>query len=336
MEEIARVAIELHRAKTELGFVPLDLFLSNPLLAIEYQAAITVVVEKLARLQNFALVAAEQYFTTEAALARRFEFAYVPELAAIALSLTSYLGWKLDRGVEVIKITDSKVKQPSQITAMLDRLWKLSARSAPTVGIDLFENTAGNKTAVVYIPGTQVIGFGANPLDMTSNIQAMAGANRAASEKAVLLAISQAGLSSKDEVILVGHSQGGMIAANIAASPSKFTVAGLVTFGAPIAQLTKLKLPVMAVEHVNDPVPNISGRANPMKSNWVTVQRISEKAESDAIAFSHSLKSYRNTALEIDQSKDVGVRNIRSKLLRKLEGSKPLRSLEFEISRATQ
>jgi hypothetical protein len=93
---------------------------------------------------------------------------------------------------------------------------------------------------------------------------------------------------------------------------------------------------VMAIEHSNDPVPNISGKANPMQKNWVSVQRVSSKAESNAILFSHSLKSYRNTAIAVDESFDVGIRNIRSQVLEKLSGVKPLRSLEFQISRESR
>jgi hypothetical protein len=89
----------------------------------------------------------------------------------------------------------------------------------------------------------------------------------------------------------------------------------------------------MAVEHVNDPVPNLSGKSNPMKKNWVSVQRISEKPESNALMFSHSLKSYRNTTSAIDVSSDVGIKNIRGQILQRLDGVKPSKSLEFVISR---
>ena len=80
-------------------------------------------------------------------------------------------------------------------------------------------------------------------------------------------------------------------------------------------------------------MPNLSGKANPLKKNWVSVQRVSSKAESNAVLFSHSLKSYKNTTLAIDTSADVGIKNIKTELLRKLDGAKPSRALEFQISR---
>jgi pimeloyl-ACP methyl ester carboxylesterase len=161
----------------------------------------------------------------------------------------------------------------------------------------------------------------------------MSASGEAASERAVLLAMKQAGISSNDEVILVGHSQGGMVAGNLAAYPSGFIAAGLVAIGAPLAHIKNLKAPVMAIEHVNDPVPNLSGKANPIRKNWVTVQRISEKPESNALMFSHSLKSYRNTTVAIDASNDVGIKNIKQDIFQKLRIAKPSKSFEFVISR---
>lgn len=333
IEEINRVALELKLAANCLEGFPLAVI--DPFTVIEYQIAIAPVIEKLKRLHNYALIAAENYFTTEAQISRRFEFAFVPELAALALQFAAGAGWKLDYQARANLVHKAKAKKPNSITELLDRLNRLSAKQRPTIGIDLYQQRSGDRIALVYVPGTQALGLGSNPLDMASNVQAMAGAGNAASEKAVTLAMRQAGLTEKDQVIYVGHSQGGMVVGNLATS-SAFHAVGLLTFGAPIAQLAKLKIPVMAVEHVNDPVPNISGKANPMKSNWITIQRVSEKGESNAIAFSHSLKSYRNTATEIDQSKDKSVTSIRSALLRELANSKPSSALEFEISRAVR
>jgi hypothetical protein len=335
-EEIARVALEIKLcAETLNAWNPLDALWSDPLHQIQFRVMSVAIHQKLQRLYSHCQIASESYFTTEAQIHRRFETTLIPELARFASTIGTALGWQLDNKVSATLFSESIAPRPGSITAMLDRLWQLSAKKEPTIGIDLFDNSTGNKTAVVYVPGTQTFGFGegTNPLDMASNIQAMTGRGEAASEKAVLLAMRQAGINSLDEVILVGHSQGGMVAGNLAAFPTGFVAAGLVGFGAPLAQIKNLKVPVMAVEHVNDPVPNLSGKANPMKKNWVTVQRISEKPESNALMFSHSLKSYRNTTTAIDSSNDVGIRNIKQDILQKLGTAKPSKSFEFVISR---
>jgi hypothetical protein len=335
-QEIERVAYEIKLCAKELTAWPdLGMLLFDPMHQLQFRAASIGLYQKLERLYNHCLIASENYFTIEAQIHRRFELLFIPELASLVSSIAASAGWKLDRNVSAALVSEAKSTKPGSITQMLDRLWRLSRKDQPTIGIDLFVNSFGNKTAVVYIPGTQSFDFGTgqNPLDMASNIQAMAGGGSAASERAVLLAMKQAGITSHDEVILVGHSQGGMVAGNMATNPSGFIAAGLITFGAPLAQLKNLTTPVMALEHTNDPVPNLSGRANPIKKNWVSIQRVSAKSESNAVLYSHSLDSYKNTAMSVDASFDSGIKNIRSQLLGKLDGVKPSRYLEFQISR---
>jgi hypothetical protein len=335
-EEIQRVALEIKLcAETLNSWGPLETLWSDPLHQIQYRVLSVSALQKLETLYSHCMIAAENYFTTEAQIHRRFEIAFIPQLAQFTTNIGTSLGWKLDSKVTATLALETSSSKTNSITQMLDRLWRLSSKDEPTIGIDLFENPTGNKTAVVYVPGTQTIGFGegTNPLDMASNIQAMSGVGKAASEKAVLLAIRQAGINPADEVILVGHSQGGMVAGNLAAYPSGFIAAGLVAFGAPLAHIKNLKAPVMAIEHVNDPIPNLSGKANPLQKNWVSVQRISEKPESDALMFSHSLKSYRNTTTAIDSSNDAGIKNIKQGIFQKLGVAKPSKSFEFVISR---
>lgn len=335
-DEILRVATELKLASQELtAVVPFEALLQDPLGQLQFRFLSASIYSKLEELYNRLQIAAEGYFTTEAQIHRRFEFAFIPELASLVIGAGSLLGWKLDSGVSVTSVSERKTLSPDSVTAILDRLWKVS--ESPMVGIDIFESE-NKRLALVYVPGTQSFSFGdsTNPLDMASNIEAMAGGNRAASEKAVIIAMEKAGITSSDEVIFVGHSQGGMVAGNLAANPGNYIAAGLITFGAPIAQLAIKKIPVMAVEHVNDPVPNIAGKANPLRSNWVTIQRESSPNESKAILHSHSLKSYKNTTEEIDVSNAKGVKTIRTSLLEKLGGKRSGRSLDLEISRTKE
>jgi hypothetical protein len=217
---------------------------------------------------------------------------------------------------------------------LLDRLSQVSAKTQPTVGIDFFQ-TSDQRTAIVYIPGTQTLGLGdgSNPLDLQSNILAMQGNGLAASERAVLEAMNKAGIVETDEVIFVGHSQGGMLAGNLAQNPAGYITAGLVTIGAPIAQLRLTKVPVMAIKHVNDPIPNVSGKVNPIAKNWVTIQRSSLASESDAPMHSHSLKSYKNTTQEIDMSKAKGIVNIKEQLLSQVRRAPIGKAMDFVISR---
>ena len=335
-EEIYRVAFEIKLAAEQLSFLhSVESLLSDPLRQLQFRFMAINVHSKLERIYMNCLLAAESYFTTEAQINRRFEISFIPQLAQIATNLGQASGWKLDQKVSATLSKSVVTQPPNSIAQMLERLSQVSFKGDPTVGVDVFQDSSGSKLAIVYIPGTQTIEFGegANPLDMQSNIVAMSGSSQAASERAAVIAIQQAGIKATDEVILVGHSQGGMVAGNLAANSGNYAVAGLLTFGAPLAQLNLTKFPVMAVEHVNDPVPNVSGKANPMRSNWVTVQRNSSQKESEALLHSHSLESYRNTSGEIDQEQKSGIQRIREKLLGATRGSKTGTALDFVISR---
>ena len=335
-EEIHRVAFEIKLAADQLAAASsIESLLSDPLRQLQYRAATINVLSKLERLHSNCLVASEQYFSTEAQIHRRFEIHFVPALAAVATNVATTLGWKLDNTVSAIKTSTFETSSPNSITQLLERLSQLSSKRQPTVGIDLFQTAADYRTAIVYIPGTQTLGLGdgSNPLDLQSNILAMQGNGLAASERAVSEAMKQAGIVATDEVIFVGHSQGGMVAGNLAHHPAGYITAGLVTIGAPIAQLKLSKVPVMAIEHVNDPIPNASGRVNPLTKNWVTIQRTSQALESDAPMHSHSLRSYKNTTQEVDASKSKGIVNIKQQLLSEVQGAPVGKAMDFVISR---
>jgi hypothetical protein len=334
-EEIQRVAFEIKLAAEQLAaFNSIESLLLNPLRQLQYRAATVNVLAKLERLHSNCLVASEQYFSTEAQIHRRFEIHFVPALAGIATNIATTFGWKLDHTVSATTTGTVATRSPNSITQLLDRLSQVSSKKQPTVGIDFFQ-TADQRTAIVYIPGTQTLGLGdgSNPLDVQSNILAMQGNGLAASERAVLEAMNQAGIAPSDEVIFVGHSQGGMVAGNLAQNSAGYITAGLVTIGAPIAQLKLSKVPVMAIEHVNDPIPNASGKVNPLTKNWVTIQRTSQALESDAPMHSHSLKSYKNTTQEVDASKNRGIVNIKQQLLSQVQGAPVGKAMDFVISR---
>jgi hypothetical protein len=311
--EIQRISYELKLAAIELSEAsPLSGLLEDPLQYLRFRIEAASLVHSIERLQGLCLIAIEEYFTAEARVQRRFELGFIPELSRIVLLAGS--AWKLDDSVKAeLKLT-TETNQPKAITEMLDRLWRLSSKKEPTIGIEIFEG-ANNRKVFVYIPGTQAFISSTNPLDMESNVRAMAGPDRALSEKAVVLAMREAGITASDEVVFIGHSQGGMLAGNLVVNSVGYLPVGLVAIGAPLAQLSIKKVPVLAIEHVNDPVPNLSGKVNPLKSNWVTVQRKSLSTESDALIHSHSLKSYRNTTTEIDASKDKSISSIRNQIL---------------------
>ena len=140
----------------------------------------------------------------------------------------------------------------------------------------------GGAAWVVVVPGTQEWSprAGVNPFDATTDVRAMTGAATVAAAgvaAALVHARASSGRStSADPVLLVGHSQGGILAAALASDPT-FTadhrVTHVVTTGAPVALFpVPESLRVLSVEHTDDPVPRLDLTPNPDRSGWVTVQ----------------------------------------------------------------
>lgn len=179
-------------------------------------------------------------------------------------------------------------EQPEQI-----RIDRYSTPGAP----DRFE---------VYIAGTAELSTAGEdePWDMTSNLTAMAGGS-AGSFRAVEEAMRLAGIEADSPVTFTGYSQGGIIAAQLAAS-GQYSVDGLVTFGAPAGQVAvPHDIPYLAVEHTNDLVPALGGTF--ASSEPVVVRRQlfdGPPPPGEYVLPAHRLPNYVDTAALVDVSDD--------------------------------
>lgn len=134
----------------------------------------------------------------------------------------------------------------------------------------------GTPTWVVAIPGTQP-GNLRTVWNMTSNYDLMSDDEsqraRADSVRAVLDAMGRSGIEPKDDVVLVGHSQGGMVAATIAAATvGTYQVRHVVTAGSPVGG-HGLPPGVRAthLETSGEGVSGLDGKPNPATPERVTV-----------------------------------------------------------------
>ena len=210
-----------------------------------------------------------------------------------------------------------------------------SSYSGPSGGIrvEIYPQSAGGgRQFVVYVPGTQSAALaGRMPLDMRSNLKAMATPGLAASERAVLSALGQLGAGRSDSVLLVGHSQGALIASNIASTPQPFRVSGLISIGGPIAHHPAHQAtPTIAIEHTNDPIPALSGRANPLTENLVTVQR---EIPAQNLVEAHAMAGYRQTAALADIDIDPGLTRVRGLINEQLANLGEGTEYRFELIR---
>lgn len=175
------------------------------------------------------------------------------------------------------------------VSALFDNISGLGDDTGSEVRVTAVPDGAGGYTWLVEIPGTQdwAPRSGSNPSNLATNLRLMAGSHGTAMEEGVLEAVRQAMASLSDRtgvpladleggpVTLAGHSQGGIVAASLAADPGNgLNVTTVVTGGSPVANMAVPDdVTVVSIEHVQDPVHHLDGNPNPGGPNWTTVVR---------------------------------------------------------------
>jgi hypothetical protein len=165
---------------------------------------------------------------------------------------------------------------------------------------------AGGRRVIVDITGTTV--WNVDPRrrtpqvsDMGTNLRALA--NRSSVfERGVVQALRLAGVCPSEPIMLVGHSQGGMIAARLAGQlqVAGFTVTHLVTAGAPIGlAAVPDSVSVLSLQNQGDVVPELDGADNPRRANWITARTAHGP---DSVPGRHSVRSYLAGAVDVDAS----------------------------------
>ncbi|MBK5237693.1 MAG: hypothetical protein JJE28_01125 [Actinomycetales bacterium] len=241
--------------------------------------------------------------------------------------------------VTVARASTESGRPPGGIEDLLGRIPRANPEM-PQVRIERYEPVGGeNSTFIVYLGGTIDSALLATdePWDMTSNLAALAGLD-AGSYRAATEAMHAAGIASDDLVTLVGHSQGGLLAARIAQS-QEFRVGDVVTVGAPIHQVTiPHGVTLTAIEHNEDLVPTLGGLAvggvalsgvaraatETMASGTTTTVRRSAltglmPSTNDPVP-GHNLSRYVETGRVIDNSADTQLTSLRARLATHAQG----------------
>ena len=149
--------------------------------------------------------------------------------------------------------------------------------------------------------------------DLDSNLAlVMTPALQTQYEAAVLSAIEQAGITPADHLMLVGFSQGGIMAGHLAAYNSDLGVDAIIVSGAPIDHMPiPDSVDVVSIQHDYDPVPRLDsavGDGSPDHgSNWTTISEPSSAASGptdvgnihNATAYSQTLQ---NNLAQINQN----------------------------------
>ena len=191
-----------------------------------------------------------------------------------------------------------------------------AVRGGPQVRVERY-GSAQAGAWVVYIGGTAEWspGVTGEPWDLSSNVAAVAEAG-AGSYRAVVAAMREAGVQPADPVLQVGHSQGGLIASQVAAS-GEFNTVLIATFGAPNGQVeVPAGLAAVAVEHADDIVPALGGIGARAEDRLVVRREVfaTEPVPVDRALPAHALTAYRETARLMDASPEPRLREFRSAL----------------------
>ncbi|MFV0286789.1 MAG: hypothetical protein ACK5IM_10470 [Demequina sp.] len=207
-------------------------------------------------------------------------------------------------------------------TSMEDLAASLADLPAPpegAVAIDELMGADGKRRYVVTIPGTADWGHrSVNTADGEGNAAVAAGQESDAMRLAVD-AMVRMGIPRDAEVMLVGHSQGGMVSTAIAGVEGiseRFTITDVVTFGSPVGHLPRVDgVRYAHVEDVSDMVPALDKGANPESANvttWTGDARASgDKTVAAAAATvlgAHAMTTYRATGKAIDGLDDASTK----------------------------
>ncbi|AWB88565.1 hypothetical protein [Homoserinimonas hongtaonis] len=136
--------------------------------------------------------------------------------------------------------------------------------------------------------------------DVDSNIALMLTPElRTQYERAVLAAMDEAGISSTDEVMLVGFSQGGIMAGHLAANrSSEYNFTAVLAYGSPIdAMSIPSKTEVLSIQHP-EPVHQLDLTApRPNSQHWITISTAAYDDSGAAVsgAGAHNNDLYRES-----------------------------------------
>ena len=199
----------------------------------------------------------------------------------------------------------------------------------------------GSAAWVVQVPGTQemaALEHGENLSDMVSNVHGIESNGTGPPtllEEQVLAAMREAGIGRDDPVMMTGHSQGGIVAASLAArQPEDFHITSVVTGGSPVGRFEMPdSVSVMSLEHEQDVIPRLDGSENADSSSWVTVSRDLSGDSVPSLSGAHETEQYRATGGLVDDSDDDSVAAWRERNAAFFSGSAPVTAEQYTIER---
>lgn len=169
----------------------------------------------------------------------------------------------------------AKRRFPRDIGDVLHYSDTINPKGGGAFEVQQWQTAGGQKGVRVILRGTESWDAGSmQTQDMLTNTEEVAGLE-SGQRQAVKAALESLGVNRNTPVELVGHSQAGIVATNLAADPDferHYNVKSLITAGAPIAG-AKIpeKVKSLSLVNINDRVAQLDAANNSDSANHITV-----------------------------------------------------------------
>ncbi len=240
-------------------------------------------------------------------LAAAHGFTGVEAAAALTMLAGGPAGLFREGGVAVERVATTRASHAAGGT--LDRLSRVPENDQVRIARQYAPGEPARWVVAVGPPETFSPVATDEPWDLTSNVSGVAGRD-AGSLRATELAMHDAGIGRADEVQFIGFSQGGLIAARLAASQT-WNAVGLETYGAPAGGIALPDgLAGMAVRNTDDFIPALGGPQ--VDHHLLQVERRAFPAgvpiPTSEPAPAHQREAYAATAAAVDAAGSQAVR----------------------------
>jgi hypothetical protein len=219
-------------------------------------------------------------------------------------------------------------------TALAPALERIPQGGDARVRIEEYATASGTAYAV-YVAGTSGLG-GDEVWDMLSNVQGYGG-EQSDSYLALTAMLAEAGVQPGATLYLYGHSQGGMLVGQLAAT-GDYDVRVVGTAGSPTAADPGPEAMSVDLRHGDDPVAMLAGGGFPTRvgaeGSFVATRLVDPAPGPQDLGLpAHHLSAYADTAALVDASADPRVAEVHERMA-ELEGARLISAQEFGARQA--